>query len=415
MDRHLVPVKPVLFADRRCPVCEAGEPEAIGTVFPGVHVLGEYRCRKCGYAFYHDLPVGFAVDHDVAIGKADGKMYDAKGAQPWVWGPLMEGFRHPSDEEVRIERKVFKACKEVIVLNNLDFLYGHVLLKLWNAQYYLDEHPELGLVLILPRSFEWLVPKGTAEVWLVDQKLGKAHGWYRSIDRSVQQLLKEYDRVYLGKGYAHPDKSLVDIERFSGVAPFPMDRFMELPKQVTFVLREDRLWFRSPFTKFLSRALNKLGLKRWVNGFFLADQQRLALSSLRRLKQVYPDAKAVIVGLGDASVKEPGIRDLRTRRMDRDTELAWCAAYAESQVVIGVHGSNMLLPTALAAGCIEILPYDRYGNIVQDVAVRYRDVMQLFLYRFVDEFASSRVVARHAISLFKDFPVFHRNNRINVP
>ena len=74
----------------------------------------------------------------------------------------------------------------------------------------------------------------------------------------------------------------------------------------------------------------------------------------------------------------------------------------------------MLLPTALAAGCIEILPYDRYGNIVQDVAARYRDVMQLFLYRFVDEFSSSRTVARHAISMFKDFPVYYRNNRINI-
>ena len=52
---------------------------------------------------------------------------------------------------------------------------------------------------------------------------------------------------------------------------------------------------------------------------------------------------------------------------------------------------------------------------MQDVAVRYRDVMQLFLYRFVDEFASPRTVARHAVAMFQDFKVFNRNNRVNIP
>ena len=82
--------------------------------------------------------------------------------------------------------------------------------------------------------------------------------------------------------------------------------------------------------------------------------------------------------------------------------------------MVGVHGSNMLLPTAHAAGCIEVLPYDRYGNIVQDVSVRYHDRMQLFLYRFVDEFASPRTIARHAISMFTDYAVYHRDNRENI-
>ena len=121
--------------------------------------------------------------------------------------------------------------------------------------------------------------------------------------------------------------------------------------------------------------------------------------------------------VGDAadSIAPSGVDDLRTTTINKDVELAWCRSYAKSQIVIGVHGSNMLLPTAFAAGCIEVLPHDRYGNIVQDVAVRYNDVMQLFLYRFVDEFASPTEVARHARSMFQDFVVYHRNNRINVP
>ena len=310
---------------------------------------------------------------------------------------------------------MLKPCKRVVVLSTLDFLYGHVLLKLWNAQYYLDAHPDLGLVLILPRSFEWLVPKGTAEVWLVEQKLGKAHGWYRSIDRQVRSFLTNYDEVYMGKGYAHPDKSKVDIERFTGVAPFDMQDYLAAGKHITFVLREDRLWFRSALHKFMYRALCKVGAKRLARWYFLADQQRLAMATLRRVRERLHDVQATVVGFGDKRPLPSGVSDLRMRKMDTATELSWCKAYAGSQFVIGVHGSNMLLPTAFAGGCIEILPYDRYGNIVQDVAVRQTDVMQLFLYRFVDEFASAREVARHAISLFTDYRVFHRNNRINVP
>jgi hypothetical protein len=377
--------------------------------------MGEYRCRSCGYKFYHDLPVGFAVDHDVAIGRDDGVMHDPRSAEPWVTVPLMEGFRHPSDAEVPIERKVLRTCRRAIVLNTLDFLYGHVLLKLWNAQHYLDRHPDLGLVIIMPRSFEWLVPKGTAEVWLVDQRLGKAHGWYRSIDRQVQGFLKDFDEVYLGKGYAHPDKSKIDMERFCGVAPFDMDRYEDAPRHVTFVLRTDRLWFRTAAHKFMHRALGKLGLRSMANGFFLAHQQRLAMRVLQRTRRLYPDLTASIVGLGEPRPVPDGVTDLRTTKMNLETELAWCRTYAKSHFVIGVHGSNMLLPTALAGGCIEVLPHDRFGNLAQDVAVRCNDVMQLFLYRFVDEFASPATVARHAISMFKDHKVFHRNNRINVP
>lgn len=415
MSKHLVPVKPHAWNAHACPKCGADGPRANDVVFPGVHVLGDYTCLQCGFGFLADLPVGFAVDHGIAIGKDDGRMYDSKGAEPWVAQPLMNAYRSPSDEEVRIERRVLRSCRRVVVLNTLDFLYGHVLLKLWNAQYYLDSHPDLGLVIIMPRSFEWLVPKGTAEVWLVDQKLGKAHGWYRSIDRQVKAFLADFDEVYLGKGYAHPDKSKVDIERFTGIQPFEITAFSSAPKHITFVLREDRLWFRTPLHKFKYRALVKLGLKGIARWYFLADQQRLAMAALGRIRSAYPDMKATIVGLGDRRPVPRGVEDLRTRTMSADTELAWCHAYARSQIVVGVHGSNMLLPTAFAGGCVEVLPYDRYGNIVQDVAVRYNDVMQLFLYRFADEFASSREVARQAIAMFRDFTVFFRNNRINIP
>ena len=413
--RHLVPLKPSLFAERCCPKCGAHGPASLGAVFPGIHILGEYKCRACGYRFYHDLPVGFAVDYDVAIGADDGQLHNPKQVSGWVHAPLMNGFRAPSDAEVRIERRVLRACERVVLLNTLDFLYGHVLLKLWNAQHYLDAHPDLGLVLLIPRSFEWLVPKGVAEVWLVDQKLSQAHGWHRSIDRQVQAFLHDFDEVWLGRGYAHPDKAGLDIERFTGVAPFPIERFAELPPRFTLVLREDRLWYRTPLHKWKHRAMRRVGLGGLADAYFRWDQHRMALSAFARIRQALPHATGAIVGLGDPRPVPDGLEDLRTRALNADTERAWCRAYASSHAAIGVHGSNMLLPSALAGGCIEILPYDRYGNIAQDMAHRRRDALLLFLYRFLDEFAGPKDVARHAVSLVQDFALFHRNNIVNPP
>jgi hypothetical protein len=206
----------------------------------------------------------------------------------------------------------------------------------------------------------------------------------------------------------------MDIERFTKVKPFDLEQYLTAPKHITFVARQDRLWFATPAAKFLYRVLNKLGLKKSLGRWYIHAQDRLIKRSMARISAAMPDVTYSVVGLGHAGGFGPGVKDLRTMKMDKSTELAWCEAYARSQIVVGVHGSNMLLPTAHAAGCIEVLPYDRYGNIVQDVSVRYHDRMQLFLYRFVDEFASPRTIARHAISMFTDYAVYHRDNRENI-
>ena len=69
----------------------------------------------------------------------------------------------------------------------------------------------------------------------------------------------------------------------------------------------------------------------------------------------------------------------------------------------------MLLPTALAAGSVEILPADRYGNILEDISVRYANRLQLFFYRFADQFASPKSIAVKAVSMIRDYSMFRKN------
>ena len=397
-----------------CPCCGSTGVEAKGYRMPGMHVMGRYHCSECTTWFLHDLPVGFGVDRPMVILERDGSVLDPGGESPWLRMPLERSFRMPEQRSVQVERVVNRSCNRVVVLNTLDFLYGHVLLKLFNAHHYLDQHPDLGLVVIVPRMFAWLVPEGVAEAWVVDVKLGEGQSWFTGLEHWFADRLAEYDEVDFARAYAHPEFAPIQIERFTGCLPFPLDVYADRTPCFTLVLREDRLWYRSWSSKQAHRATRRLGLRKLLHRLWLTDQHRLVRTFVGELRRRLPNARFQAVGLGRPGGLGSRVEDLRTERMDEATERRWCAAYAASHVVIGVHGSNMILPTAHAAGCIEILPYDRYENIVQDISVRYEDRLQLFHYRFVDEFAGPNDVARHAVSMITDQHVFFRDNRTNV-
>lgn len=410
----LVPLKPSVFTGVACPACADGAVEAVRTIFPGIHVLAEYHCRSCQAGFLRDLPVGFAVEYPVSIDLGKSRMVPDPHVPGWIHEPLMEGYREPNGEQVRIERKVFRHCEDIILLNTLDYLYGHVLLKLFNATHYLDHHPSKGLVVMVPAALEWLVPDGVAEVWTVQMPLGRMQHWYTGIDAFVQERIAEHRSVSLGKAFGHPDMVGVDIGRYTRVAPFPHGDFDLRRPEFTFVVREDRLWLPSPVWKLLRGAFGRLGMRNGPARWPLRIQDHLVRATMVRIRKALPEARFNVVGLGRPGGMPAGVEDLRTKRMDLATEQAWCKAYARSHAVIGVHGSNMLLPTAHAAGCVEILPHDRYGNIVQDITVRHADRMQLFLVRFVDEHATPAMVARHAVSMVRDHRLFQRNNQVHV-
>ncbi len=409
-DRNVVPLKPALFNSFDCPSCGTPDPKPNHCVFIGIQVLGEYSCAACGTSFMRDLPVGFQVDLQLAFDPLTKRILHPN-AEPWITYPE---YTAPTSFDFPIERKVFAEHKNVIVLNLLDHLYGHVLLKLYNAQHYLDHYPDRGLVLLIPKMFEWLAPKGVAELWVVDQKLSQARAWHPCIDRFVQGQLPRYDEVQLARAWGHPDFADIDFERFSGVSPFPLAEYTSRSPHITFVARTDRLWFASPFGKFCYRASGVLGSKKSLGQWFVRRQSIMIARCMRLIKAEIPSVTFTVVGLAPSGGFGELAVDLRTTRMNTEVEIEWCKAYAKSHVVVGVHGSNMLLPSAHAAGLIEILPDDRFGNIAQDVSIRYRNRMQLFLYRFVDEFARPRTVAQHALSMLQHFTPYYRNNQVNT-
>ena len=89
--------------------------------------------------------------------------------------------------------------------------------------------------------------------------------------------------------------------------------------------------------------------------------------------------------------------------------MMWCQLYARSHIVIGVHGSGMLLPTSLAAGFIAIMPRHKIQHFAEDIAMVKPSRFMVFLGRHVDQYASPTLVSRHAIRMIRDFPYVYKN------
>ena len=111
-----------------------------------------------------------------------------------------------------------------------------------------------------------------------------------------------------------------------------------------------------------------------------------------------------IVGLAQAGGLPQWISDLRTEQISEVMERKWCERYASSHVVIGVHGSNMLLPSAHTGAVVELMPAARWGNMLQDFLFNRGDTREtLFRCRVLPLSTSPADLADSVSSLLMDF------------
>jgi hypothetical protein len=390
---------PVTDAEHVCPHCGA-RLSVEGWHVPGMRNLADLRCASCGREFYGDLAAGQALYTPMLLEKATGEVHDPHGVD-WfaVW--LRDSYARRVDEpipfDVREERAV---TRPVVLLNCLDTLYGHSLLKLLNAQHYLERRADVDLVVMVPSLLAWMVPDGAAQVWSVGLPLRRGAEWNDWLAREVRRRVEAFDEVRLGHALSHPRLDEFDIERFTRVKPFPLaewDARLERPA-VTFIWRDDRTW-RDPVNTTQSNRLGRLG-QLMASRPRPSDEQQERVSELAEaLRRDLPALDFAVTGLvnNEGRGRLPGwVKDLRRATLDDDAERVWCERYAASHVVVGVHGSNMLLPSAHAGGVVELIAPERWGNFTQDVL--FRDAADcretFFRYRFVDDTTTPSAVAQ---------------------
>jgi hypothetical protein len=408
-----VGLRPLTEADHECPHCRA-RLSAVGWHVPGMRNLADLRCPRCGREFYGDLAAGQALYTPMLLEKATGEVHDPHGVE-WFAGWLRDSYARRSDAPVPFEaRERRPVTRRVVLLNCLDTLYGHSLLKLLNAQYYLDRCADVDLIVIVPSLLAWMVPDGVAQVWAVGLPLRRGTEWNEWLAREFRRRVEAFESVSLGHALSHPRPDEYDIERFTRVEPFPLREWagrLERPT-VTFIWRDDRPWRASDDGAATTRR-EKL-MRSLSPAARAAGGQHLAVSALAEaLRREWPALDFAVAGLSEAAGVEvfpAWVKDLRRPSVDEEAERRWCERYAESHVVVGVHGSNMLLPSAHAGAVVELIGPERWGNFTQDILFRESGDCRelLFRYRFLPDSTPPPALAQMVGLLLRGRESFRR-------
>jgi hypothetical protein len=375
-----VELYPSTDADHSCPYCR-GALRVEGWHINGMRNLAELLCPACGREFFGDLAAGQALYTPLLLEKATGAVHDPHGVE-WFAGWLRDSYARRVDEPVPFDVREHRPVKRpVVLLNCLDTLYGHSLLKLLNAQHHLDRQQDCDLVVMVPSFLAWMVPDGVAQTWIVGLPLQRGTEWNEWLAREVRRRVEAFGRVSLAHALSHPRPDEFDIERFTRVKPFSLDEWNArlVRPTVTFIWRDDRPWRaaadaapstrREQFRKFMAPQ-SRPG----------TGQTELISKLAEALRRDLPALDFAVAGLlgSEERVELPGlIGDLRRTTLDADAERVWCERYAASHVV-------------------ELIGPERWGNFAQDIL--FRDAgdcrEMLFRYRFVDELTAPSTLAQ---------------------
>ena len=368
-----------------------------GYVWYGIYIFVSLKCSVTNQLILASLPTSHSSnDRQFLVFPEENYTKILPDHTEALWlSEVLHSIRYPDYRKVNIEREIFILREKVIILNCIDFMYGHCLLKLLNSQRHLEDHPEYGLILIIPKFLRWMVPDGVGEVWTVDIPLNQGRTYFPSLDKAINEEIKRFSKVTVSEAYSHPSR--FDISCFTRIKKHD---FHSSEFRITFVWREDRLWKASLLSKALKR---KLGLFRVA----LFIQRLTLIKFFQEIKKQLPNADFTVVGLGTSYTFPDWIEDYRVDKFSDNTESFLCKIYSESRLVIGVHGSNMLLPSGHAGMTIDLLPTDRLGNFAQDILYQEQDArIASFRYRFIAEKTPLSQIVDTAVSMIKKYPSF---------
>lgn len=314
-------------------------------VIPGMRCLVEASCPSCGALYYIDLPVGQALRSPATIDQKTGKIFDSRDVS-WFSNLLKDAHADQILMDIVPTVHTFFSCDRIVILNCLDFLYGHSLLKLLNAQRYLDEPPDIGLCVLVPTQLLHLVPEGVAEIWEFPVRIQDGWKWYKSLQSWIHTQLLSRRECFLSRAYSHPSNRIYDLDRLIPNLPDISSQIQGANPLILFSYRDDRPWGRDQ-----------------------SHQQRNLQKLYDRLGGVFPNMFFVLIGFGNCQPlyeSGPTLVDLRSDRFSKDQDLLWLAYMQKAACAIGVHGSNMLLPSGFAKTTVALVPRSRLGNSVQD-------------------------------------------------
>ena len=125
---------------------------------PGMFILNKILCLDCNSEIYVTISTSHYIDNPVIFDN-NLKILHASKQQNWRVNWLLNAYRNRVSIKIKASREIFSKVVNPVVLNCIDKLYGHCLLKLINAQYHLDCISKSSLIVIVPKFLRWMVPE----------------------------------------------------------------------------------------------------------------------------------------------------------------------------------------------------------------------------------------------------------------
>ena len=335
----MIQIKPVL--PRRISCDCGGIYHFSELLWQGLHICEKLICNSCNKVRIDSLPVNQSGIEPYSFFPGSGFVINPEGEPvPDNWFNLkLKSIANPIDKEVELDIEIFRKYDEVLILNTLDFIYGHSFSYLLNLQRITEIENRKGIIVIVQPMVRWMVPKhDIAEIWTVRLGFKDFNSYYPGLTDKINSELRRFQKVWLSKGHILPFRENIDIEKFTGVKQY---NFLESHPQpfITFIWREDpdRLWIRNIY---LLKGFKKLGISR-----LLRPIQYLRVLFFFRLlrKKLGTRFRYSIAGLGKSGRFPSFINDHRITIFTEESERQLCRIYAESTLTIGIHGSAMLL------------------------------------------------------------------------
>lgn len=398
-------IKPTIDYKVVCPFCHSLDIENHNILFGGTHVLVKCLCVKCRRGFYNDLPLGNSQFEPLVISDETkeeiGDYYCG-----WNKDIFIETFAENNSDD--FELKVIGKCfgNAVIIINCLDVIFGHVLLRLFNYLKY-EERTEFDIVVIIKKNMEWLVPNVVSEIWLCDISFSNMYKWNSLLNKRFQEEIRRFDLVYMAEVDPHPVIEKKQISKFVGIDTFNLEKSYNSDVIVTYIFRTDRSWLSSQHWILLIKIIRRI----FPNSIAENIENKLEKRNIEILSNYLSDEfdmfKLCITGIGEKQIwNSRNIIDYRKTNPSKKDECDWCTIYSNSNIVIGMHGSHMLLPSLLGGGVIEIMPFSRLGNFLQDLLFDCNDRLSFFVNRIIYEFIPPRNMFRLIKSIITDLQQF---------
>jgi hypothetical protein len=364
---NLIKLKPSidLGFQEKCPECQ-GNLIANDFYIFGWRNLAKGVCGSCKKEFVFDMPAGHGICYTTFLESKGNKSYFKEG-NSWFTDKFAEKWFEKNQEKIIFNYvKNNKKHEKAIVVNCLDFCYGHSLIKLFSATYYLKNNyqQEYDIVILAPKNLLYLMPQEADVVIISQLPFSKMKEFYVDIDGQLKDFFANYSQVCISPTPPHLYAKNYDLKLMN----LPDPDYSQPIKNVCFAYRKDRFWGLSPRCQ-----------KKRIERLFSA------------IKNKYPDLSFFLVGEKDDLKFSQFIIDKRTEKISQETEKEWNKILSGA-LVVGLHGSNIMIASALAKYVIELMSESRYDNSVQASLISGKmDSFQL-LHKFRYVYGSDNLV-----------------------